>query len=304
MSEIVNHPLVAIVGPNASGKSALAVKLARQFNGEVISADSRQVYRGLDIGSGKISKKEMRGVPHHLLDVANPRHTFTVADYQRQATSAIKKIWQRGKLPILCGGTGFYISAVLSGTVLPQVKPNPRLRKIFTQKTTKELFEMLKKSDLARDMKIDKHNRVRLIRSLEIVKSLGKVPKLNHKPLSADVLILGLSVTKPILINRIERRLRLRLKQGLVNEVKKLHLSGLSWRRLESFGLEYRAVALYLQGKFTKQEMLETINRESWQYARRQMTWFKKNTDATWVSRETPALRLTRQFLSKKIAHA
>ena len=297
-------PLVAIVGPTASGKSALAVALAERFGGEVVSADSRQVYRGLDIGSGKITKRERRGVPHHLLDVANPQRTFTVAQYQRLAQRAIKGIWHRGKLPIICGGTGFYIEAVLRGNSFPHVKPNPKLRRRLDQKTTAELFRLLKTKDPARARAIDRHNKRRLVRALEIATALGSVPKTMNTPLSAHVLTIGLRKQRNGLQRLIKRRLAQRLKRGLINEVRGLHTQGLSWRKLESFGLEYRAVARHLQGKLTRAEMERVIARESWQYARRQMTWFRRMSKVAWITNAAEVTKLTRAFIQKEIARA
>ncbi len=161
--------IIVIPGPTASGKSNLAVKLAKKFNGEIISADSRQVYKGLDIGSGKITKKEMRGVPHYLLDVASPKRTFTVSQYQKLAKKALEKILAKNKLPIVCGGTGFYIDALIYNYNLPAIPPQPKLRKQLEQKSTEELFEQLKKIDLKRAENIDKNNRRRIIRALEII---------------------------------------------------------------------------------------------------------------------------------------
>ena len=165
--------IIAIVGPTASGKSDLAVKIARKYNGEIISADSRQVYRGLNIGTGKITKHEMLGVPHHLLDVADPKKRFTVADFKTLADKAIADISSRGKLPIICGGTGLYIDILTSGFVLPDVPPNPTLRKKLGQKTAAQLFVILKKLDPKRAENIDQTNSVRLIRAIEIAKVFG-----------------------------------------------------------------------------------------------------------------------------------
>ncbi|MDP2967519.1 MAG: tRNA (adenosine(37)-N6)-dimethylallyltransferase MiaA, partial [bacterium] len=161
--------LIVILGPTASGKSELAVRLAKKFNGEVISADSRQVYKGMDIGTGKITKKEMQNIPHHLLNVTSPKRRFTVAQYRKLALKAIDKIFKKGKIPILCGGTGFYIQAVVDGIVIPEVKPDWRLRSNLEQLSTEELFNRLKKLDPKRAKTIDKKNRRRLIRALEIV---------------------------------------------------------------------------------------------------------------------------------------
>lgn len=293
-----NKKLVVVVGPTASGKSDLAVELARKFNGEVISADSRQVYRGLDIGSGKITKREMRGVPHHLLDVANPRRTFTVAEYQRIARKALEGIWKRGKLPILCGGTGFYIQAVVDGLIIPEVKPNPALRRKLEKKTAEELFAMLKKKDNARAKTIDRNNRVRLIRALEIVEALGKVPKLRTKPIEADVLIIGVKRSDAELKRRLRRRVDEWLRRGLVKEVRKLSRT-LTWGKIDGFGLVYKWASRLAQKKITKSEFVKNLDRDLWRYVKRQMTWFRKDERIHWTKNKTEAFKLSEKFVEK-----
>ena len=171
--------LLIILGPTASGKSDLAVQLAKKYNGEIISADSRQVYKGLNIGTGKITKKEMSGIKHHLLDVTDPKKVFTVSQFKTLVEIAIADISSRGKLPIICGGTGFYIQAVVDNIILPEVPPNKKLREKLNKKTTTELFEILKKLDNERAKNIDAKNPRRLIRAIEIAEKLGKVPPLN-----------------------------------------------------------------------------------------------------------------------------
>jgi len=274
--------IISIVGPTASGKSDLAVRLAAEFKGEVISADSRQVYKGLDIGSGKITAKEMMGISHHLLSVIHPKKVFTVADFKKLSDEKILDIIDRAKVPILCGGTGFYIDAVTKNTILPAVPPNPELRKKLQNFTLEKLKKELLKLDPNRYKAIDLNNKVRIIRSIEIAKELGEVPKIKTKPLY-DVLTIGILWDPENLKERIALRLQKRLKAGMVNEVKKLHSNGISWKRLESLGLEYRYVALFLQNKITKAEMIEKLQFEIWHYAKRQMTWFQKDKNIVWV---------------------
>ena len=295
-----NHnKLVVIVGPNASGKSDLAVKLAKRFNGEVVSADSRQVYKGMDIGTGKITKEEIQGISHHLLDVASPKRRFSVVQYQKKAIEVIKKIQRKGKLPILCGGTGFYVQAVVDGLVFPKVKPDWRFRKKLEQKSAKELYEYLKKLDPERAKTIEKDNKRRLIRAIEIVLKTGKpVPKLQKQKLF-DVLMIGIKRNKKELKERIRKRLKKRLKQGMIEEVKKLKESGLSWKRLEEFGLEYRWIARYLQGKIDYQEMIEKLQKDIEDFAKRQMTWFKRDKRICWIQNYKEAEKLVRKFLSQ-----
>jgi len=276
--------ILVILGPTATGKSDLAVKLAKKLNGEVISADSRQVYKGLDIGSGKITKKEMRGVPHHLLDVANPKRVFSVAQFKKLAEKKINEILKRKKLPIICGGTGFYIDTLVNDLNYPKVKPNKKLRAELEKKTALQLLKILRKLDPARAKNIDIHNKVRLIRAIEIAKSLGGVPKIKSGQ-PYDAAFIGLDLPDLTLQEHIRARLKRRLGAGMVAEVARLHNSGVSYRRLESLGLEYKNCALFLQKKISKDEMIENILTESFQYAKRQRTWFKRNENIEWLTK-------------------
>ena len=274
--------IIVILGPTATGKSGLSVKIAKKFNGEIISADSRQVYKGMNLGSGKITKKEMGSVPHYLLDVVKPNTRFSVAEYKKLAEKSIEKILSKGKLPIICGGTGFYIDSIVKNIDLPEVPPNQKLRKILEKKSVESLFKMLKKLSPSRAKSIDKHNKVRLIRAIEIAKALGKVPKIKELPSKYDFIFIGLDLPDKELKNKIAIRLLARIRAGMINEIKNLHKEGVSWKRLESFGLEYRQTALYLQGKISKDEMTENLKKEIWQFAKRQRTWFKRNKDIKW----------------------
>jgi tRNA dimethylallyltransferase len=291
--------ILAIVGPTASGKSDLAVLLAKKFNGEVISADSRQVYRGMNIGTGKVTKREMAGVPHHLLDVASPKRVYTAAHFKDDAEAALRAIAQRGKLPIICGGTGFYISALVDDLMLPEVPPNLRLRAQLEKKTTAELFTLLKKSDPARAKTIDAQNPRRLVRAIEIAQALGKVPALKRKS-PYNPLVIGILVPQDKLRERIHLRLKKRMRTGMIAEAKRLHEGGLSWRRMEGLGLEYKYLALYLQKKLTKTAMLAELEKEIVHYAKRQMTWFNKDKRVNWIHRdEKMAVGLVKQFLNQ-----
>jgi len=280
--------IIIIVGPTASGKSDLAVRLAKKIDGEIISADSRQVYKGLDIGTGKITKKEMKGVEHHLLDVADPKKQFTVSDFLRISNETIVKIDMRGKVPIVCGGTGFYIDALLGERQIPEVLPNPKLRKQLGNKNTEELFEMLKKLDPERAKNIDRQNPRRLIRAIEICKALGSVPKIkddtkNEISNKFKIIKVGIEIPNEELKNRIKTRLNKRLKLGMVNEAKNLHAKGLSYKRMRSLGLEYKYLADFLEEKITKEQMVEILNAKIWQYAKRQKLWFKKDKSIKWL---------------------
>ena len=260
------NKLLIILGPTASGKSDLAVFLAKKYNGEIISADSRQVYTWMDIGTGKITKREMKGIPHHMLDVAHPSRQFTVVQYQKKSLKIIRDIQRRGKLPILVGGTGLYIQAVVDGTVFPGVPPNRMLRSKLRNKSTAELFQKLQKLDPRRALSIESKNKRRLIRALEIIEATGKpVPRLaNSKQQTMNnVLILGIKISREELNKKIKLRLKKRLKQRMIKEVKNLHEKyRVSWRGLEKFGLEYVWIARYLQNKISKEKMEEKLYRD------------------------------------------
>ena len=302
---LTNKPkLIVVLGPTSSGKSDLAVAIARAIKqrklaigAEVISADSRQVYTGLDIGSGKITKKEMRGVRHHLLDVASPKRTFTVTRYQRLAKRAIRDIIKRNSIPILCGGTGLYIDAVVHDQVIPTVPPQPLLRKKLERESTESLFTQLTQLDPQRSQTIDRYNRRRLIRALEIVLATGSpVPPLATSS-PYDTLAIGIARPSETLNQLITTRLRKRIKAGMFNEIKILHAAGVSWDRLDDLGLEYRWVSRYLRGLIAKDAMIEKLITESIRYAKRQMTWFKRDKRIHWVADETEAMQLVEQFL-------
>ncbi|MBI2100675.1 MAG: tRNA (adenosine(37)-N6)-dimethylallyltransferase MiaA [Candidatus Vogelbacteria bacterium] len=295
--------IIAIVGPTASGKSALAVRLARKFNGEIISADSRQVYRDLDVGSGKLGVRERDGIKHHLLDVASPKRIFTAVRYKKLAEKAIKDVVRRGKLPIFCGGTGFYLDAVLGRVIILPVPPDHQLRARLERLGAEKLFEKLKILDPARAEKIDRHNRRRLIRAIEITTAPLKGSTLTEKGRTlfrnySDVLKIGLKMPDDNLKTRIKKRLRRRLKRGLIAEVRRLRArGGLSWQRLDGFGLDYRYVSRYLRGLLTKQEMISQLETAIWHYAKRQMTWFKRDQNINWVIKPAGAERLIQKFL-------
>jgi len=358
-----NNKIIVLLGQTATGKSDLAVRLAQKFNGEIISADSRQVYCGLNLGTGKITKKEMRGIPHHLLDVTSPSRRFTVAQYKKLAQEAIRKIQRKNKVPIICGGTGFYIQTLVDDLQIPEVKPNLKLRARLEKKSTPELFGALKKLDPRRAKNIDHHNRRRLIRALEIVMSTGRpvpsfaalpstssvIPGLTRNPDpgsrikcgTTNALFLGIKKSQPELARRIKVRLQKRLKQGMLAEVKALRAQGLSWKRLDSFGLEYRWLAKFLQKKIEPraqakissqdktalsrlrvgrnpapkansrtsenqwpsgargayQEMTARLQKDIEHYAKRQMTWFKRDPRIHWIKDEYQAINITNNFL-------
>lgn len=291
--------VITIVGPTASGKTALSIRLAKQCKGEIISADSRQVYRGLDIGTEKISKHAMRGVPHHLIDVANPKKPFTASDFKKLGEKAVADILRKRHTPIIVGGTGFYIDALIHDTSLPEVPPNLKLRKQLEKKSVAQLYALLKKKDPARAKTIDQQNPRRLIRALEIVAALGRVPDATKRKPKYDVLWIGLSPNNKTYEHVLKKRLRKQLKIGLLREIKKLLTQKVPRKRINELGLEYRTGLEYLDGKLTKDEMLSRMLRELRQYSKRQMTWFKPNTHIHWLgAKETQkASTLVSRFL-------
>lgn len=289
--------VIVIVGTNASGKSSLAIQLAKQFNGEVISADSRQVYRGLDIGSGKVTHSEMDGVPHRLLDVADPAIRYTAADFARDGQQALTDIISREKLPIIAGGTGFYIQSLLEPDTLPNVPANEHLRAELEQHSSDELFTQLQGIDPERaSMLVDRNeqgNIRRLVRALEIALTAHEhrtptaptVGSVNGKAL--DILWIGITWEKDELEKRIRERTIQRIEHGMIEEAQRLYANGLSYERMEELGLEYRHLAGYLRNHSTKEELIENIIIGDRQYAKSQRTWFKRNPDIQWFTKET-----------------
>ena len=284
--------ILVILGQTATGKSDLAVRLAKTIRGEIISADSRQIYKGLDIGTGKITKKEMLGVPHYLLDVANPKRKFTVAQYQKSTFSAITEIVDRGKIPIICGGTGFYIDAITKGMKFPPVPADNQLRKKLQKKDAVALFRELKKLDSGRAKNIDPKNKVRLIRAIEIAKYLGKVPRLATRSPSYKFIKIGLYLPPEKLKKKIERRVKKMFKAGLLKEIQKLKKLGISEKRFKELGFEYY------------HPTPEKVIRETLKYAKRQMTWFKRDKEIKWLDASlAESRRASDKTLFKKICY-
>ena len=254
------------------------------------------MYKGLNLGTGKITKREMRSVPHHLLDVASANRVFTASDYARLAKRSILKIAEKGKLPIICGGTGFYIAAALERQSLAPVPPNTSLRRKLLKKSAAELFSMLQKIDPERARTIDAKNPHRLIRAIEIAEAIGKSPARDREE-EYDALKIGLNFPLETLKKRIELRLKKRLRLGLIKEVERLHEKGLSFKRMEALGLEYRYISRLLRGVLTKKQMEEELSREIFKFAKRQNTWFKKDKSIHWVKNIKEAKILIKKFL-------
>lgn len=291
--------VIAIVGPTSSGKSSLGIYLAQKLKGEVISADSRQVYKGLNIGTGKVTKKEMASIKHHLLSIASPKKQFTVDDFVKRAEQAVSLIYQtNNKIPIVVGGTGLYVDMVLGRMAYPAVPPNPALRTQLENKSLQKLFTQLQKLDPRRAATIERGNKRRIIRAIEIAKAIGMSP-LPDPESKYNVLWLGINPPQEKLHKNIHTRLLARMKAGMVAEARRLHKSGLSYKRMEALGLEYRHLARLLQKKISEEQFLIELERDIKNYAKRQHRWFKRNQNITWVTSKTQAALLAKAFLSR-----
>lgn len=350
--------LIVIIGPTASGKSDLGIRLAKKFNGEIISADSRQVYKGLDIGTGKVLKDKTfpvpkskiknqnlkspagnlgsplryakfknnhfysKGIRHHLINVVNPKKQFTVDDFKNLGQKAIKEISAKNKIPIIVGGTGFYIDVLLDRIQIPEVPPNKKLRTELEKLPTKKLFQKLKKLNPERTKSIDSKNKRRVIRALEIVitrkKFIPKCPNQTNQclypyhdrnmdtSLEWENLWLGIKTSQRILEKKIKIRLDKRIKEGLLREIQKLIKNGISYKKLFDLGLEYRYVSQFIKTnpksvvrnpQFLRSPFYEKLLRNIIKYSRRQITWFKRNKDIKWIKNEKDANRLIKKFL-------
>ncbi|HCP08723.1 MAG TPA: tRNA (adenosine(37)-N6)-dimethylallyltransferase MiaA [Candidatus Moranbacteria bacterium] len=299
--------IIIVLGPTSSGKSDVAIRLARKFNGEIISADSRQIYKGMDIGTGKVPRDSVgirslrKGsdpyisavIPHYLIDIINPKTNFSAAQFKKKAEKIIEDIIKRGKTPIICGGTGFWIKAVVDNVEFPEVKPDRELRKRLGKESAEKLFLMLQKLDPERSKNIDAKNPVRLIRAIEICKAIGKVPKISE-PKGSDpygvgigslqFLQIGIDIPKEKLHGKIKKRLDKRWEQGMIKEIKELKEEyKLSWKKIQSFGLGYYWIPLFLQNKISKEELHERVYLAEKDYAKRQMTWFKRDKRIKWL---------------------
>lgn len=274
------NKLIVIMGTNASGKSGLGVTLAEHYGGEIVSADSRQVFRGLDLGSGKITPEETRGVPHHLIDVCEPGEFFSMHDFQRMAYRAIDGIISRGRLPFLVGGTGLYVASVTEGYVMSDKAPDLEYRAYLETFETPKLYEMLLK--VLPDTDVEPKNRNRVMRLLEKLHAGD-----DHVPRSQpryECLKLGVTWDRETLRARIDERLERRLKAGMIEEVKGLMDAGVSAEFLYKLGLEYRFIAQYLNGEISsREEMVELLGIAIKQFAKRQMTWFRRDWEILWL---------------------
>ncbi|MBR5232298.1 MAG: tRNA (adenosine(37)-N6)-dimethylallyltransferase MiaA [Clostridia bacterium] len=272
--------MIAVVGTNASGKSGLGIALAKHFGGEVISADSRQVYKGLDLGSGKVTEEEMQGVRHHLLDVCEPGQFFSMADFQRLSYEAADDIIARGKTPFIVGGTGLYVDSVCDGYLLSDIEPDLKYRRELEKLETEALFAMLLKADP--DTGIDPRNRNRVMRALEKMHD-GDI-RTDTKAPRYDVLRLGVTWDRETLCRRIDERLEKRMDEGMLSEVQRLIDSGVTRDFLYRLGLEYRYIMQYLLGEIPQKEvMLDELAKAIKRFAKRQMTWFRRDKSIIWL---------------------
>lgn len=278
--------LIAVVGQTCSGKTALAVELAKKFDGEVISADSRQVYRGLDLGTGKVTSAEMQGIPHHLLDVADPTVVYSASQFVETANQVIVDTLARKHVPVVAGGTFFYLDLLRNRCQSAPVPPNEIFREQMAGLSGEILYRELCEKDPLRANSIDRHNRHRVIRALEIVEALGNVPPIVLSESPYEWLVIGLKIDQEQLFEKIHERIVDRIDQGMIEEVQNLHKAGLSYERLENLGLEYRYLALYLQNRLSKAEMIDMLNLKSRQFAKRQLTWLKRDLSIEWFAPE------------------
>lgn len=299
--------IIILTGPTASGKTALSIKLAGKFDGEIISADSRQVYKGLTVGTDKVKLKNGKavGIRHHLIDIASPKRTFTVAQWKKLAERAISAIHKQNKIPLIVGGTGFYIEALLYNLDFPAVKPKAALRKGLAKLSLAQLMKNLEYLDPERAATVDPHNKVRLIRAIEIAMAIGKVPPLRSPspPVGEgrvrgkyDALILGIKKSDNELRSRINKRVVERA-DAIIREIKKLRRQGLSLKRLINFGLEYRFYSLYLQRALTKEQAINKSKTATWRFGRRQYT-FLKRLPVVWIKTGAEAEAEIKQFLT------
>ena len=280
--------LIVVLGPTACGKSGLGVELARRFQGEIVSADSRQVYCGLDLGTGKITQEEMAGVPHHMLDVVEPNLPYSVADFQRGAYRAIDGILARGRVPFLVGGTGLYVRSVTEGFTFSDARPNPALRASLERLDTPALYALYQEKTGRALTHGEENNRHRLLRALEKLEA-GAQALPSHP--RYDCLLLGITYPRAALCRRIDERLDRRIDDGMIEEVARLRAAGASDDFLERLGLEYRCILWYLTGRLPSLDALrDELGRAIKRFAKRQTVWFKKDRGVLWLDMDADPL--------------
>ena len=292
--------LVVVLGTTACGKSGLGVELAKRFGGEIVSADSRQVYTGLDLGTGKVTAEEMDGVPHHMLDVIPPNHPYSAADFQAGAYAAIDDIIARGKVPFLVGGSGLYVRAVTEGFAFTDAAPDPALRAELESKTARELYAILQEKTGVTLSNGEEHNHQRLVRSVEKALAGGWEPP-QAQP-RYRCLLLGVNYPRETVCRRIDDRLQARIDAGMIQEVADLRAAGATDAFLDGLGLEYRYILRYLKGEIPSlEELKDELGRAIKRFAKRQVQWFSRDRDVLWLDMEgdflTQAARAVEQFL-------
>lgn len=287
----MKNKLVAIAGPTASGKTALAIEIAKRFSGEVISCDSMQIYKGMDIGTAKPEEHEKCGILHHMIDIIEPNQKFSVADFAEMARACINDCLSRGKLPILAGGTGLYMDSVLNNTDFADFKSDPEFRKEMQELAEKEgneaLHSILSQKDPQAAEKIHPNNVRRVIRALEVCKVTGKtftlVNEESKREALFDALVFGIDTDRETLYKRIDKRVDVMMEKGLLDEVKSLCESGVGKDTTAMQAIGYKELLEYIDGKEPLVDAVEKIKQESRRYAKRQMTWFRRNKDIHWV---------------------
>jgi tRNA dimethylallyltransferase len=293
--------LLVILGATASGKTKLAVELARQLNGEIISADSRQVYRGLDIGSGK-DLEEYEEIPHHLIDIVDPGYEYNIFDFQRDFIDAFATINNAKKLPIMAGGSALYVDSIIKGYRLIEVPENESLRAELAEQSHDELVARLMTLKPKLHNTTDTVERARLVRAIEIAEG-EQNPSLALTPMpSLDPVIMAIQWPREVIRNRITERLKARMKQGLIEEVEQLHQQGVSWDTLYFYGLEYRFIAQYLQGNLSKNDCFQKLNAAIHQFSKKQDTWLRRlarnGSEIHWIDGSKNNLKQAMQHLA------
>ena len=301
--------VIVICGPTASGKTALSIELAKQINGEIVSADSMQIYKDMDIGTAKPTQEEKQGIKHYLIDFVSPDERYSVADYKQDAKKAIREILKKGKVPIIVGGTGLYVDSLIYEIEYPNIefdeKYREKLEKEVEENGLEELYEKAKEIDNEAIQKISKNDKKRILRILEIYHATGKNKteqeiESRKKEVEFDYKVFALKWDREMLYERINKRVDIMLEQGLIEEVKSIY------EKYNKFptamqGLGYKEVVEYLENKTTKEEMIEKIKQETRRYAKRQMTWFRKNKQTIWLNGEDKKQNNTQIILGELI---
>lgn len=285
----MKHTVIAVVGPTAVGKTSLSVEIAKRFNGEIISGDSMQIYKGMNIGTAKVTEEEKKGIPHHMVDIKKPEESFSVADFQTHVRDYIEDISARGRIPIIAGGTGLYIQAALTDYQFSDTKRDEAYQKKIEQEIEKkgvgEIYQRLKKADPTQAEKIHPNNTRRLIRALEVFERTGKTITESHINQVSDTLyetiLIGLTMDRELLYERINKRIDHMIEHGLINEVSYFYEQGLKdAQSMKAIG--YKEFIPYFQNEKFLKESVELLKRNSRRYAKRQFTWFKNKMDIDW----------------------